>query len=68
MSFILKIVRLQDKLKPKFKFRFNFSLEKVIQSFFQKIADKIDEYKYIQAEEKRRTNINPNNLIKLHFH
>ena len=56
-SFILKIVRLQDKLKPKFKFSFNFSLEKVIQSFFQKIADKIDEYKYIQGEEKRRKQI-----------
>ena len=53
-STILKIVRLQDKLKPKFKFKINFSLEKTIQSFFQKIADKIDEYKNIKAEEKRR--------------
>ena len=53
-STILKIVRFQDKLKPKFKFKINFSLEKTIQSFFQKIADKIDEYKNIKAEEKRR--------------
>ena len=53
-STILKIVRLQDKLKPKFNFKINFSLEKTIQSFFQKIADKIDEYKNIKAEEKRR--------------
>ena len=45
---------MQDKLKPKFKFKINFSLEKTIQSFFQKIADKIDEYKNIKAEEKRR--------------
>ncbi len=53
-STILKIVRLQDKLKPKFKFKINFSLEKTIQGFFQKIADKIEEYKNIKAEEKRR--------------
>ena len=53
-SVILKIVRFQNKLKPKFKFKINFSLEKTIQGFFQKIADKIEEYKNIRAEEKRR--------------
>ena len=53
-SIILQIVRLQEKLKPNFKFKFKFSLEKTIQSFFQKISDKIEEYKFIQAEEKRR--------------
>jgi len=63
-SIILKIVRLQDKLKPKFKFRFNFSLEKVIQSFFRKIADKVYEYKFIKAEEKRRRQIEENKRMQ----
>jgi len=53
-SLILKIIRLQDKLIPKFNFRFNFGLEKVIRSFFHKIDEKIGEYKFIKAEEKRR--------------
>ena len=51
-SIILKIIRLQDSLKPKFKF--NFNLDKSIQSFFQKIADKIDEFKAIKAKEDKR--------------
>jgi len=55
-SLILKLVRLQNKLQPKFKFRINFGLEKVVQGFFQKIADKVYEYKFIKAEEKRRLN------------
>ena len=63
-SIILKIVRLQDKLKPKFKFRFNFGLEKVIQGFFQKIADKIYEYKFIKAGEKRRKQIEENKKMQ----
>ena len=43
---ILKIIRLQEKLKPTFKFNFNLSniLEKKIQGFFDKIAEKIEEY------------------------
>ena len=56
-SAILKFIRFQDKLKTKFKFKFNFSLERVIQNFFQKIDDKIQEYKFIKAEEKRRNQI-----------
>jgi len=59
-SIILKIIRLQDKLKPKFKFNIKFSLEKTIQVFFQKIADKIEEYKNIKAEEKRRKQVEVN--------
>ena len=51
-SIILKIIRLQDSLKPRFKF--NFNLDKSIQSFFQKIADKIDEFKAIKAKEDKR--------------
>ena len=63
-SFILKIVRFQNELKAKLKFKFNFSLEKVIQSFFQKIADKVDEYKFIQAEEKRRRQLEENKKMQ----
>ena len=51
-SIILKIIRLQDRLKP--RFNFNFNLDKAIQGFFQKIADKIDEYKAIKAKEDER--------------
>ncbi len=53
-NLILQFVRLQEKIKPKFKFKFKFSLEKAIQGFFQKISDKIEEYKLIKGEEKRR--------------
>jgi len=63
-STILKIIRLQDKLKPKFKFKFNFSLERTIQGFFQKIADKIEEYQNIKAEEKRRKQIQENKKMQ----
>ena len=63
-SVILKIIRLQDQLMPKFKFRFNFSFEKVIQGFFQKIAGKVDEYKFIKAEEKRRKQVEENKRMQ----
>ena len=38
---ILKIIRFQDKLKPKFDFNINFteSIKKFFNSFFQKISD-----------------------------
>ena len=51
-NIILKIIRFQDRLKP--RFNFNFNLDKAIQGFFQKIADKIDEYKAIKAKEDER--------------
>tara|TARA_B100000287_G_scaffold408988_1_gene435904 strand:- start:1302 stop:2465 length:1164 start_codon:yes stop_codon:yes gene_type:complete len=63
-STILKIVKLQDKIKSKFKFKFNFSLEKTIQGFFQSIADKIEEYQNIKAEEKRRRQIEENKKMQ----
>ena len=49
---ILKIIRLQDKLNLNFKF--TFSLDKFLLSFFQSIANKIDNVKTIVAEEKER--------------
>ena len=51
-NIILKIIRFQDRLTP--RFNFNFNLDKTIQGFFQKIADKIDEYKAIKAKEDER--------------
>jgi hypothetical protein len=41
-------------LKPEFNFKINFSLEKYIQRFFDKIAETISHYKILKSEEKRR--------------
>ena len=53
-SFILKLVKLQLSLKPEFNFKINFSLEKYIQSFFDKISETISSYKILKHDEKRR--------------
>ena len=47
---ILAIIRIQDK----FKFNLNFSLDKFLLSFFQSIANSIDNFKIILAEERER--------------
>ena len=47
---MLAVIRIQDK----FKFKFNFSLDKFLLSFFQSIADTIENFKIILAEEKER--------------
>ena len=49
---ILGIVRLQDRLTPNFKF--NFSLDKFLLSFFQSISTIIDNFKSVVAEERER--------------
>ena len=57
---ILNIVRLQEKIKSKLSFKFGFdlfSIDRNIQSFFQKIDNKLEEYKFVKAEEKRRIRI-----------
>ena len=52
-SFILNIIRFQYKLKPKFKIKIDiFNIDRAIQGFFQKIDDKIQEYKRLRLEEK----------------
>jgi len=64
---ILKIVRFQEKIKDKFsiKFKFNFlSIDKAVQTFFQKIDNKFIEYKNVKADEKRRIRIEEINKIK----
>ena len=51
---MLKIIRLQDKLKPKFKFNFSENIKKFIGSFFQKIQDSIEDYRIVKEEERKR--------------
>ena len=53
-SFLLKIIRFQERLKISFKFKININLDKTIQGFFQKIDDKIQEYKILKSEERKR--------------
>ena len=56
-SLVLKLVKFQLSLKPQFNFKFNFSLEKYIQNFFDKISETISSYKVLKRDEKRRLKI-----------
>tara|TARA_B100000029_G_scaffold33148_1_gene31514 strand:+ start:180 stop:1376 length:1197 start_codon:yes stop_codon:yes gene_type:complete len=56
-NLILKLVKLQLSLKPQFNFKINFSLEKYIQGFFDKISETISNYKILKDDEKRRLKI-----------
>ena len=53
-SLTLKLVKLQLSLKPQFSYKINFSLEKYIQRFFDKISETISSYKILKHDEKRR--------------
>jgi len=53
-NFILKIINFQNSLKPQINFKINFSVEKYIQAFFDRIADIISEYKETKKDEARR--------------
>ena len=53
-SFTHKLVKFQLSLKPEFNFKINFSLEKYIQGFFDKISETISSYKILKHDEKRR--------------
>ena len=53
-SIALKLVKWQLSLKPEFNFKINFSLEKYIQKFFDKISETISNYKILKQDEKRR--------------
>ena len=53
-SLTLKFVRLQLSLKPQINFKINFSLEKYIQGFFDKISETISSYKILKTDEKKR--------------
>jgi len=54
---VLKLVKLQLSLKPQFNFKINFSLEKYIQGFFDRISETISSYKVLKQDEKRRLQI-----------
>ena len=56
-SIVLKFIKFQLSLKPELNFKFNFSLEKYIQSFFDKISETISNYKILKRDEKRRLKI-----------
>ena len=56
-SIVLKLVKFQLSLKPQFKFKINFNLEKYIQGFFDKISETISNYKILKQDEKRRIKI-----------
>ena len=56
-SLALKLVKLQLSLKPQFNFKINFSIEKYIQGFFDKISETISNYKILKHDEKRRLKI-----------
>ena len=53
-KFILKVLNFQNSLKLEINFKINFSFEKYIQAFFDKIANTIDQYKIIKKDEVRR--------------
>ena len=53
-SFLLKIINFQNSLKPEFKFRINFNIEKYIQAFFDKISETLSNYKTLKKDEQRR--------------
>ena len=57
---LLYIIRIQNKFKEKLKLKISFDLfkiDKAIQSFFQKIDNKLYEYRKLKAEENRRLKI-----------
>ncbi|MDC0235334.1 hypothetical protein OAK10_00445 [Candidatus Pelagibacter sp.] len=53
-NLILKIINFQNSLKPEIKFKINFSIEKYIQAFFDKLANTIFQYKTLKKDEARR--------------
>ena len=53
-NFLLRIINFQNSFKLKIKLKINFSLEKYIQAFFDKIENTISEYKILKKDEARR--------------
>ncbi len=53
---ILKVIRLQEKLKPNYSIvkKFYFGLEKSLENFFNRIDGIIEGYKILKNEEKKR--------------
>ena len=66
-SLILNIIRFQESLGSKLKFKLNFnflSIDRSIQNFFQKIENQFEKYKIIKAEEKKRLKIEEIERVK----
>ncbi len=56
-NFISKTVRLEESIKSKFSFKFKIDLlafDRFIAKFFNKIENKIQEFKFLRFEEKRK--------------
>ena len=53
-NFILKLINFQNSLKPEINLKINFSIEKYIQAFFDKIANTIYQYRVIKKDQTRR--------------
>ena len=53
-NLVVKIIQLQQFLKPNFKIKINFSPERYIQSFFDRIENIILNYKILKIEDKRK--------------
>ena len=64
-NLILKIINFQNSLKPKINFKINFSLEKYIQAFFDKIANTIVQYHIIKKDEARRLKLEKQEIERL---
>ena len=56
-SLAYKLVKLQLSLKPQIKLNIKFSLEKYIQSFFDKISETISNYKILKDVENKRLKV-----------
>ena len=56
-SLASKIIKIQHSLKPEFNFKIDFSLEKYIKGFFDKIAETILNNKTLKAEDNRKINL-----------
>ena len=57
-SFLLNVIRFQQKLKPNIKINIDFfKIDRAIQGFFQKIENKIQEFKKLRSEEKQRLKV-----------
>ena len=59
-NFISQTVRLQEEIKSKFNFKFSFnflSIDSFLLRFFQGIENKIQRFKELRAEEKRKIKI-----------
>ena len=61
IDILLKIIRLQEKIKSSFNFNLKFNLfirlENFILGFFQKIDNEIQNYKILKKDEKKRKKI-----------